>query len=279
MSNLQIRRIPFDFEGVDFIWNPDHPAFSMMMNNISFQVIGLEKYFCRAMRDAEAHIKDPAILEETRQFNAQEAIHSRAHLKHCKALIARYPGLQEAMDKCVKSYDDLYDAHGLKFHLAYAGGLESMFTPLFRMIINYRDILFAGGDPRVSSLFLWHFCEEIEHRSSAISIYNHVYGDHLYRLLQIKRFYKHGVDCAKMLSIEFKKHVPEIADLDLKADPMAGIPKSEKKRLSWSLLACQMPWYDHDNQKLPPYYAEWVSRFEGGENMALAYGGPNLQAA
>ena len=97
MSDLQVRRIPFAFEGVDFIWNPGNPAFAVQMNIISFMVIGLEKYFCRAVADAEARIRDPAILEEARLFRIQEAVHSQAHKLHVSALIKKYPGLKACL--------------------------------------------------------------------------------------------------------------------------------------------------------------------------------------
>ncbi len=125
------------------------------------------------MRDAEPLIKDPAVLEEARTFRAQEAIHSMAHRKHVKALIARYPGLQIALDRLVAHFDALYEAKDLKYHLAYAGGLESIFTPSFTLLLDNRDVLFGGGDARVASLLIWHFCEEIEHRSSALNVYNY----------------------------------------------------------------------------------------------------------
>ncbi len=72
MSELVVRRLPFRFDGVDFIWNRARPAFSVLGNTVSFQVIGFEKYICRSMRDAEKAIDDPAMLSEARQFNAQE---------------------------------------------------------------------------------------------------------------------------------------------------------------------------------------------------------------
>lgn len=36
---------------------------------------------------------------------------------------------------------------------------------------------FAPGDARVASLFMWHFVEEIEHRSSAPILYDAVVRD------------------------------------------------------------------------------------------------------
>lgn len=52
MSQLEVRKLPGNFEGVDFIWNEDHPFFSIQMNKLSFWAIGFEKYLCSAIRDA-----------------------------------------------------------------------------------------------------------------------------------------------------------------------------------------------------------------------------------
>ena len=170
MSDLKIRRIPFSFVGAPFIWNPGNPGFSVAMNTLSFFAIGFEKYICRAMQDAEALIDDPAILAEARAFRAQEGIHAHAHRQHVKALIKQYPALQEALDKTIASYDELYASKPLAYHLAYIGGLESIFTPSFKLLLDHRHLLFAGGDARVASLLLWHFCEEIEHRSLKLGV-------------------------------------------------------------------------------------------------------------
>ncbi len=45
MTALPIRNIPFEFEDVDFIWNPANPTFSIAMNTLSFFAIGLGKIF------------------------------------------------------------------------------------------------------------------------------------------------------------------------------------------------------------------------------------------
>ena len=80
------------------------------------------------------------------------------------------------------AYDDLTATTPVKYRLAYIADLEATFTPTFTMMLNNADTLFAPGDDRVASLFLWHFVEEIEHRSSALIIYDAVVGDPWYRM-------------------------------------------------------------------------------------------------
>ena len=92
-------------------------------------------------------------------------------------MIAQFPDLEETLANANAMYDDLFEREGLDYHLAYIADLEATFTPLFKMIFDHRASFFAGGDDRVGTLFLWHFAEEIEHRSSALIVQRHITPD------------------------------------------------------------------------------------------------------
>jgi hypothetical protein len=272
MSNLKIRRIPFQFDGVDFIWNNDNPAFSIMMNKVSFFAIALEKYFCQAIRDADTQIKDPAVREEARLFVAQEGAHSLAHRKHVKALIERYPGLQEALDDIGTHFDKLYTEMPLSYHLGYAGGLEGIFTPSFKLLIDNRDILFAKGDSRVASLFIWHFCEEIEHRSSALMIYDEVVGSYWYRIRNFASYMRHVNDGLKLLEMKFKQHVPGIPDEWYSEKFDAKLPLADRIKAFVGIAQAQLPGHRPVNQTVPSYYAEWLQLDDSGADLTKVVG-------
>ncbi|RYE70560.1 MAG: metal-dependent hydrolase [Rhizobiaceae bacterium] len=274
MTELKIRRIPFSFEGVAFLWNPQNPAFSVAMNKLSFFAIGFEKYICQAMQDAEQLISDPAVLAEARAFRAQEGIHANAHKRHVKALIKQYPGLQVALDKTIESYDNLYAAKPLEYHLAYIGGLESIFTPSFKLLLDHRHLLFKDGDARVASLLLWHFCEEIEHRSSGLEVYNHVVGKYLFRVGNFKKFMGHVREVTDMLGEEFQKHVPGLTDdlFDPKSTSSIKLPAMAKLRSTYGILMSQMPWHNPDHQALPDYFQIWSEQYDRGDDMTQTYG-------
>ncbi|WP_217430237.1 metal-dependent hydrolase [Sphingomonas bacterium] len=267
-----MRKIPFSFEGVEFIWNRDNPVFSIAMNKMSFFAIGFERYICQAVRDAEALIKDPEVLAEARAFREQEAIHSVAHRKHIKALIARYPGLQGTLDKVIGSFDELYKRESLKFHLGYVGGLESVFTPMFRMLIDHRDVLFEKGDARVASLFLWHFFEEIEHRSSGLIVYDEVVGSYLYRVRNYRHYMRHAKDMYAMMDAEFREHVTDVPHSYYMMKSDVVLPLKSRLRSFFGILAAQLPWHNPEHEALPDYYYEWGKRYQGGEDMTRIYG-------
>ena len=115
MSNLEVRKFDWDFEGIPFIWNPEQARFSVLMNQITFVIISFERYITKAMRAAESRITDPEVKTEARLFGQQEGVHASAHQKHARALIAQYPGLQSILDKAQASYDEQFESQSLEF--------------------------------------------------------------------------------------------------------------------------------------------------------------------
>lgn len=270
MSDLVLRKPPFRFDGVPFMWNPKNPQFSLMMNLISFQVIGFERYVCRTMKDAEKQISDPVALAEVRTFNAQEMAHSQAHMRHVKAMLELYPGLKPALDRSIADFDAIYERNDLKYNLAYAANIEATFTPMFGAIIEHRDALFDGGDPRVSSLMLWHFCEEIEHRSSALFIYNHLFGDSWFRFRNAKSMFKHIAANSLELRAAVRQEIPDL-DQQSTRGGLKAMPLGARIRMTLGILESQLPWHKPERARVPKYYDEWRRRYEAGEDMTLAY--------
>ena len=154
MTDLQVRRIPFEFdETVPFQWHPTNPEFGLMMNAVSFLVIGFERYIVAAVRDALPLIDDEHVAEEADAFMRQEAVHAHAHRGHVKAMIRQFPPLQGTLDAALASYDHLLATKPLEFHLAYIADMEATFTPNFKLFLDNCDELFEPGDRRVASLF------------------------------------------------------------------------------------------------------------------------------
>ncbi|MFK7899068.1 MAG: metal-dependent hydrolase [Myxococcota bacterium] len=275
MSNLEVRKIPFEFEGAPFLWNPEQPRFSVLMNQVGFLAVGFERFICKTFREAESRISDDHVATEAKLFREQEGVHAAAHTKHAKALIAQHPGLQKALDQTVESYDRLYAENSLDYHLAYTGGLEAIFTPFFKMVLDNRASLFRGGDTRVASLFLWHFCEEIEHRSSALMVFNHVVGNSWYRFKNSRSFQAHTRGIAEMLTEEFKANVPGLPAEAFEGDPFASVSRMAKFRSAAGIFSSQLPWHNPKHQPLPDYYEEWIGEWNAGKDVTAIYGQPS----
>src|SRR6478752_5519639 len=217
MTNLQVRKMRFAFADhpVPFLWNETNPAFSAMANAVSFLAIAFEKMIVSTMAEAKPLLTDPVIAEEADAFVRQEAQHSMAHRQHARGLIKAHPELKETLDEVIAAFDDLVANKPLKYRLAYTADLEATFTPVFKLMLDNDATLFAPGDDRVASLFLWHFVEEVEHRSSALIIYNGLVDDPWYRMRVAPSIFKHVMDVVRLACDGFNKHLPlEVRKVD-----------------------------------------------------------------
>ena len=234
---LQVRRVRFDFEDdVAFVWNPQNPAFSVYMNATSIIAIAFEKFIVAAVREAMERITDAEAAAEAEAFLRQEAQHATAHRQHLRALIKRYPGLQQTLDEAIARYDQLGQSKPLRFRLAYIADLEATFTPFFKLLLDNEARFFRPGDDRVASLFLWHFVEEVEHRSSALIVYNAVVGSNTYRVRALPGVVKHLVGVWKVIADGFDTHVQR-ADRQIDARllrPVAGALQALRRKLPFA---------------------------------------------
>src|SRR5690606_26398313 len=113
-----------------------NPAFSSMANAVSFLAIGFEKMIVQLITQAKPQITDPEVAEEADAFMRQEGQHSTAHRQHVKALIRRYPGLQQTLDAVIGEFDKLTASTPVKYRLAYTADLEATFTPVFKLMLD-----------------------------------------------------------------------------------------------------------------------------------------------
>jgi len=307
VTDLQVRKMRFAFADypVPFLWNPSDPSFSCASNMLSFLFLAIEKMISATVHEALPTITDPEVAEEALAFVRQEGQHSMAHRQHAKGLIKAYPALQETLDEVMAVYDDLTATTSVKYRLAYIADLEATFTPTFSMMLNNADTLFAPGDDRVASLFLWHFVEEIEHRSSALIIYDAVVGDPWYRMRIAPAVFDHGGAVMVRAARSFNKHI-SLEERRIDATSIFGselwkvaltqkfpslqkyrrfatsgngpiqrlysnIPLREQIAVALGVMRSQIPGHNPANQKLPPLAAEWLARYEAGYDVTRWY--------
>lgn len=297
MTELTIRRPDFGIdETVPFQWQPANPAFGLFANVFTFLAIAFERYVVAATRQAMDRITDPAVAEEADAFLRQEAQHAKAHRAHEQAMIARFPALAETKASVTRAYDTLLATEPLEFHLAYVADLEATFTPLFKMVLDNRTDLFEGGDERVGTLFLWHFVEEIEHRSSALLICDAVQPEPWYRIRQTPKVVRHvagvysgildGIDRhvgADACGIEPRAVRPNglwLSELRARApgrrrggSTMLGhVPGRELRSMVRHLAGSQTPRHDPAHQPLPAWAGHWHTVYDAGGDVTTYAG-------
>jgi len=178
MRDLLVRRIPFRFdEGIAPIWNPHNPEWSHMVNGASLTMPYLEPFLIKTVREALEHVSDPQLKADVQGFVGQEGAHYRNHRRYNDILKRHYPELAEVEAMMERDYAD-FQTRSLKWRLAYTAGFETMTIGMTEWLIKRRGDLFAGADPNVVSLVLWHMVEETEHKNVAYDLYMHLFGDH-----------------------------------------------------------------------------------------------------
>jgi predicted metal-dependent hydrolase len=299
MTDLVVRKIRWDFPTpVPFMWQPENPSFGLFCNVFTFIAVPFEKYIIKALRQAQAQFDAaPDIAAEADAFLRQEGQHAAAHRNHMNALIEQYPGLERAHTDATKAFDQLIEEHPVEFHAAYIANLEATFTPLFKVVLDNRNSLFAGSDRRVAALMTWHFVEEIEHRSSGLILYRHLSPDPWYRVKRIRDTFDHiaavasdiaavvddvvpfehrGVSARELMSPallvdEFKYRGPGGARRRARRGGVptlfATVPTGDLARMAWRLALSQTPNHDPAHQPLPEWADTWMAEYARGTDM------------
>jgi len=298
MTSLIVRAPKFRIDDtVPFQWQPANPSFGLFGNTFTFLAIAFERYIVSATRQALPRITSPEVVEEAEAFVRQEAQHARAHRAHAKSMIAQYPGLEGTYAATNAAYDELLDREDIEFHLAYIADLEATFTPLFKMLLDHRHDLFDGSDERVGTMFLWHFVEEIEHRSSALLIQQAVTPDPWYRIRKAPKVFDHVARIYKLVLAGFEEHVPlkdrhiatkavgpgglylsELRDRSPLGGPstqpsmLHNVPGRDLRTMIWREVRAQTPRHDPGGEPLPSWVDSWHAAYDAGADVTTYTG-------
>lgn len=175
--------MPFEFTGeIDPILFPNDHALSFRLIAGSLLLPHLEPYLIRSMKAARRHVRDPEILDGLERFAAQEGHHYRMHMKFNAAIRrAGFPALDEFEKQLSDDYHRFSRKRSLRFNLAYAEGFEALTMNAVKLLMEPNG--FGDDLPEFLQMIEWHFTEELEHRTVAFDVYEHVVGNYPYRLV------------------------------------------------------------------------------------------------
>ena len=182
--HMIVRRMRFPYpDSLRAWWNPARPEFSQVVNSASLAMPYLEPYLIETMRKAREKLHDPKLIADVDAYIAQEATHFRQHQLFNKRLAdLGYKTVPRHEAKLKADYDAFTDTRSLTFNIAYAEGFEAMGLTVGHMLVKDRAYLFGGADPAVSSLILWHFVEEIEHKCVTFDVFKALDGRYAWRI-------------------------------------------------------------------------------------------------
>ncbi len=269
-AGILVRRVQFEYPAdLEAHWHPARPEWSQVVNAASLLMPYLEPFLIDAIRAALPRLADPALVEEAKGYVGQEAHHSRQHRRFNDLLVARgYDGIPAYEQQLERDYARLTRERSLEFRLAYAAGFETMALALGHLLIRMRVPLFRGADPSVTSLVLWHFVEEIEHKRAAFDVYQAAVGRYGLRVRGLVHATWHTLSRTR-----------QAYRMLLRKDELWG---TWRTRVRMSLLMLRifgyatpwilealLPWHDPARFSDPEWARDWVRLYEAGEERLL----------
>lgn len=199
--SITIRRVKFDFpDDLDDVFPGDDLVRECAQVAFSLTLPHLEPYLIRVFRGTLGTITDPQLTSDVEAFIGQEAQHHRNHQRINEIVKARLDPaiaakLQAIEDELEADYRRFTGSKSVRFNLAYAEGFEAMTCAWANDTMN--QAAEPGGAPTRfgvwQQLWAWHAAEEIEHRTVAFDLYDHLCGSYVYRVLGSARAQHHFV--------------------------------------------------------------------------------------
>ena len=254
--DITVRKVKFEFPdelddvlpGVDLVRETYLVAFSLTMPY-------LEPYLIRTYRSVVDDITEPALAADVREFIGQEAQHFQNH-RRINEIIKTQLGpvvaakLQAVEDRLDADYRRFNAEKSRRFNLVYAEGFEAMTCAMAMTMFEEVSSGRREDDGRFGAwqqLWAWHAAEEIEHRTVAFDVYDHLEGSYAYRIagsLRAQAHFHRAVDEMQRILLASqgapaKHHVPSwlrsgrprylatfepgYDPADLEVDPLVGM--------------------------------------------------------
>jgi len=180
------RRARFDWADVPLHWIPDDAHSTHVINSLHLFLPAGERWFVKVMKQALPLVTDDLLHQQVRAFMSQEGIHATAHgtaSAHLRAHGIDHAGYDRRLEIV---FDNLLGDHPLPgrrlqrawldVRLAIIAAIEHYTAVLGDWILEADALDEAGADPVMLDLLRWHGAEEVEHRSVAFDLYQHLNG-------------------------------------------------------------------------------------------------------
>ncbi|MCZ6782804.1 MAG: metal-dependent hydrolase [Proteobacteria bacterium] len=187
MADITVRKIRFTFEDpIDLDASEAELGEMLPALALSMTMPYLEPYLIRTMKVALKAITEPALVEDVRRFCQQEGHHYRNHALFNDQIRGQFDaaiadglrGIEAAMEA---DYQRFSHEKSRRFNVAYAEGFEAM-TCAGALAAAEHGAFDGAGLPG-GEIWAWHMAEEIEHRTVAFDVFQHLVGSYPYRIL------------------------------------------------------------------------------------------------
>jgi predicted metal-dependent hydrolase len=184
---LVARKVQFDFSNSPIEWIPGDRFSSHVVNGINLLLPAGEFWFCRVYNKVLPYINDEKLKEDVKGFIRQEAVHGRVHVKAQEFLANHNYQLNPILARINWLFEKLLGEAPLGMKALQIPALEKPWlflrVGIIAAIEHFTGILgqwsldntsWDKADPVIADLFRWHLAEEVEHRTVAFDLYEHI---------------------------------------------------------------------------------------------------------
>jgi predicted metal-dependent hydrolase len=188
VTDLMVRRLLIDLE-TPFArhWCGGDAFLSALLDALSMSFPIGEQFFIDAVKSGLKALSpelQEAFRAEVQGFTGQEATHRRVHSLFNRHLERQ--GLVNEWEPRAAARLALLEGADPRHALAITAANEHFTAILAEWMLGTPE-LFAGSEPRLRTLWLWHSSEESEHRSTAFDVYQATGGSHAWRVAWFRR--------------------------------------------------------------------------------------------
>lgn len=184
---LKARKVQFDFATTPLHWIPNDPFATHLINSINLILPAGELWFCRVFNQALPLITDEKLRLDVKGFIAQEGMHARAHKSAWPYLEKHNMDTTALLARADRIFGTLLSDAPLGIKMLNRRSLQKPWlitrVGLVAAIEHFTGFLgqwcmdntsWDKADPTMADLFRWHLAEEVEHRSVAFDLYEHL---------------------------------------------------------------------------------------------------------
>lgn len=163
-------------------WLNDSPIMTIYANAITSSVPFGERFVILSVLTYLKDIKNKALRKKVIHFVRQEASHSKEHLRFYRRIVKpHYPNLQVKKQRFYKISQVGAYLLGKRLRLCMVAAVEHL-TAITASLYLSDEMLFNGVHKELSSIWYWHFKEEIEHKDVAFDVMQEIGCGYFMRL-------------------------------------------------------------------------------------------------
>lgn len=172
---ITVRKLQFNPKAIRRHYFANSPVMSHLLTALSSTFPIGEQFFVHSVRNVRDQVTDAQLQAQIAAFIGQEAMHSKAHMEFNQAWRREDYNLDRFQDWLGRKDHHVKNLHP-KIQLAITCAFEHFTALLGGYILRHPEVL-STLEEDAQKLWVWHAIEEIEHRSVAFDVYQHVYGD------------------------------------------------------------------------------------------------------